>query len=267
MKKIISLLLMMLVLVFAGCSNIDDNTVITTPKPTIASSTTGTTVPTTVPTKPTTKAPTIHDHPEPGKNEDDLEYTPSDIPQEYWAVLNNQQEIYFDYPITVQEGYDISSKKTAYLDVIQLRGDVDELAASKCSYSVMDMDGDGNSELLILNHSVLILSHKDGIVYGWNGLGAVDIYKDGTYSWGKQAGANYGRSRIVYVGFGIWTSVEMWRVDRYLLDEPEYYLGNQLVTKETFDRYQDANNTDDIEWKALSRYPLYSRDEKYPPLN
>lgn len=253
MKKAISMILVALMfLTFAGCG---DKTIGDEISTTQATTTRTTTIyPTTTPTTPG----------------DDTLYQPEDIPQEYWAVLNNQQEIYFnDYPMRVQEGYDISWKDVTYLDVIMLGST--ELAASTSRYCVLDMDSDGESELLILDGQVLVLSEKDGVVYGWDGLGPVDVYTDGTYSWGKQAGYNYGRSRMVYVGLGNWTSAEVWRVDRYMLDEPKYYITQEWVTKETYDdfmdRYKEAYNPEYVEWKELSRYPLYSRDEKYPPLN
>lgn len=268
MKKAISIIILTLMF-FASGGCVEQNATTTTQVTTTApTTTTPTTQPTTTPTTSPTTTPIVLPT-APDKDPSEFEYKPADIPQEYWAVLNNQQEIYFDYPIMVQEGYDISSKKTAYLDVIMLGSK--ELAASKCYYCVIDLDGNGKSELLISDIQVLVLSEENGVVYGWNGLGPVDIFTDGTYSWSDQAGANNGRSRTVCIGLGIWTSVEVWRVDRYLLDEPKYYIKKHPVSKGTFEsfmaRYQEAYSPEYVEWKELSRYPLYSRDEKYPPLN
>lgn len=271
-KSVCVTIILIMVLSMIGCGTPGDGAVSTTTSTQVTTTAPTTTTPTTQPTTTPTTSPTttpIVLPTAPDKDPSEFEYKPADIPQEYWAVLNNQQEIYFDYPITVQEGYDINSKETAYLDVIMLGSK--ELAASKCYYCVIDLDGNGKSELLIRDFHVLVLSEKNGVVYGWNGLGPVDIFTDGTYSWSEQAGANNGRSRLVYIGLGIWSSVEVWRVDRYMLDEPKYYFAKHWVSKKNFDsymsRYQEEYTPEYIEWKELSRYPLYSRDEKYPPLN
>ena len=255
MKKIISLLLMMLVLVFAGCSNIDDNTVITTPKPTIASSTTGTTVPNTVPTKPTTNAPTIHDHPEPGKNEDDLEYTPSDIPEVYWAVLNNREAIYFPDGCT-----DCTYGPCyAWLDDFKFPYLHNAIATSEyVEYAVIDMDGDGNMEVLIRDNDTLLLREKDGIVYGYTfGFRGMDrVFSDGTFTWNASAGAYQGTSKLEFTDSHEINEVGLCEEYLVFTENAEFTVEGNKVTEEEYKSYCETLSHTEVTWKRIIRYPL-----------
>ena len=139
MKKIYAILLTALLLVaLVGCTYpINSNTSITTLKPTVTPSPTGTTVPTTIPTKPSATVPTVHEHPEPGKNEDDLTFTPEDVPTVYWNALNNRQTIYFPYGCNGKETH--SGPCYAWLDDHRFPYLFNEIATSdNVWYSVVD---------------------------------------------------------------------------------------------------------------------------------
>lgn len=269
MKKTISLILLVLVvLACVGCSDAEEHTVITTPKPTIAPSTNGTTAPTTSPTKPTTKAPTIHEHPEPGKNEDDLEYTPEDIPEVYWAVLNDREAIYFPNGCT-----DCTYGPCyAWLDDYTFPYLHNAIATSDyVEYAVIDMDGDGNTEVLIRDNDTLLLREKDGIVYGYTfGFRGMDyVYTDGTFTWNDSAGRNYGVSKLKFNEDNTYQWISLCEVngaddngEDY--DEPKHFVEGQEVTLDEYKEYGQTLCRTKVEFKRLTRYPVQVKEEPYP---
>lgn len=263
MKKTISLILLVLVvLACVGCSDAEEHTVITTPKPTIAPSTNATTAPTTSPTKPTTKAPTIHEHPEPGKNEDDLEYTPEDIPEVYWAVLNNREAIYFP------EGCTDCTYGPCYAwldDYVFLTGHQEIATADYVGYTVIDMDGDGNEELVLQHGDLLVLHEKDGRVYGYQfGFRQMELRSDGTHIWSRSAGFEQGVSRIRFLEDHTCQIIDIcWVVyDSKDPDTVEYYIGSNQVTQQEYEDCFSKLSQTMPESGKLGRYPIRDKNEE-----
>ena len=263
MKKTISLiLLVMVVLACVGCTDAAEHTVITTPKPTIVPSTNGTTAPTTTPTKPTTKAPTIHEHPEPGKNEDDLEYTPEDIPEVYWAVLNDREAIYFPNGCT-----DCTYGPCyAWLDDYVFPYLHNAIATAEyVEYAVIDMDGDGNTEVLIRDNDTLLLREKDGVVYGYTfGFRGMDrVFSDATYTWNASAGAYHGRSKLEFSDNHEINEVCLCEEYLVFTENAEFTVEGNKVTEEEYKAYCETLSQTEVTWNRLIRYPLanYSKPD------
>lgn len=266
MKQAISMILVVLMLLtFIGCvDRSSDNGTSTTPAtttitaPTTANSTTAnTTKSTTIPTTQTTTAPTVFVHPGPMKTDDDLEYTPEDIPEVYWAVLNNQEAIYFP------EGCTSHSRPCyAWLDDYKFAYDFIELAACDwAEYFVMDMDGDGSKELLIQASDTLLLREKDGIVYGYSFIfrQMMDVYEDGTfrYYYGGN-GIETGITKISFKEDNNYKMIYLCEYRKYSNNgEADYFRIDGIdVTEEEYLDYERKHTSERVVWKKLGRYPI-----------
>jgi len=234
------------------------STTVSTTVPTTAPTTQNTTVPTTVPTTAPTTRP-VYKHPNDSATSDsDILYQPEDIPKEYWAVLNNQQPIYF--PEGCTDG--CCNPCYAWLDDYRFAYDFIELAACDfAEYFLMDMDSDGSEELLIRASDTLLLREKDGIVYGYSFIfrQMMEVYTDGTFSYNYGGnGIETGIKRISFKEDGNYEITYLCECWIYSPDgEEDYFRINGIdVTEDEYLEYEETLTFEKVAWKKLGRYPI-----------
>lgn len=271
MKKNICILFVTIMLLLAGCGQQSEGTILTTTtKPITTTTNTTTTIPTTIPTTQPTTKPTIYYHNGPGKDESELTFTPSDVPEFYWDALNNRQPIYFLNGCYGEECH--SGPCFAWLDDHRFPYLYNEIATSDyVGYAVVDMDGDGNQEVLIRDGDTLLLREKDGIVYAYSFVfRSMDyVYIDGTFTWGGSAGRNYGVRKLKFNDDNTYQWISLKEVngadengEDY--DEPKYFVAGQEVTYDEFLEYGQTLCHTKVEFKKLTRYPVREKEELYP---
>lgn len=236
-------------------------TTVSTTVPTTAPTTQNTTIPTTVPTTaPTTQSIYKHSHYFPASDNDTL-YQPLDIPWEYWAVLNNQQPIYFPEGCDTWGG-GCSGPCYAWLDDQCFPYDHNELAAYDwVDYSVIDMDGDGREELLINGSDTFVLREKDGIVYGYSFIfrQMFEVYTNGTFSF--YYGGNGIETGIKKISFKEDGNYQITYLCECWIHSPEgeedfFRINGTDVTEEEYLEYEKMLSSEKVAWKKLGRYPI-----------
>ena len=234
-----------------------------TTAPTTVPTTQNTTAPTTAPTTvPTTQSIYTHPHFFPASDSDTL-YQPEDIPQEYWAVLNNQQPIYFPDGCDTWGGCG-NPPCYAWLDDQCFPYDGLELAACDwVKYSVIDMDGDGSEELLIRGSDTFLLREKDGIVYGYSFIfrNMDKVYTDGSYSaYYGGGGVSFWRLKLNFDETGKYNEICIFNdYHNYLGDEIvdcHYYVDGIEVSEQEYLAYEDTFTSETVVWKDFDRYPI-----------
>ena len=118
-------------------------------------------------------------------------------------------------------------------------------------YAYVDMDGDGQVELLVggIDTFVFSYSHKYNRItyistYDFRAMNGV--YVDGSYSW------NYGSSDGVSYGLKK-NGKDIWRIENDGGTNPLYYIGERSVTEEEMLKYLDENpNPARVEFTAIS---------------
>lgn len=276
MRKSICILLVTVMLLFVGCTQQNEGTTLTTTTKPITTVTT--TIPTTIPSTQTTTSPTTHPavkptvyyHNGPGKDESELTFTPSDVPDVYWNALNNRQAIYYPYGCFGDEHH--SGACYAWLDDHRFPYLRNEIATSDgVWYAVVDMDGDGKQEVLIRDNDTLLLREKDGCVYAYNfGFRAMDyVYTDGTSTWNDNAGSNYGVRKLKFNDDNTYGWIELYEINHAdefgeYYEEPKYFVEGQEVTHDEYLEYSQSLCRTMVEFKELTRYPVREKEEIYP---
>ena len=109
-------------------------------------------------------------------------------------------------------------------------------------YAYVDMDGNGQAELLVRGIDTLVFSysHENNEVTYINTHDFHEmnrVYTDGSYSWTWGGGADG-------VTYGIKKNGEdIWRIENEGGENPLYYIGNTAVTEEELRTYVDENPT------------------------
>ena len=127
------------------------------------------------------------------------------------------------------------------------------------SYTLLDMDGDGNEEcLLAASQIVLVLHSEQNVIYGYTfGFRGMDsVYKNGTFGFHgfsevEDRSQCYGLRRICAFTPSGETLMNIWRVD---MSEPErFYIGedNRLVTESEFRAYAAQYDLEAVKWIGL----------------
>ena len=111
-------------------------------------------------------------------------------------------------------------------------------------YCLIDMDGDGDVELLIRGDmsEIMLLTVEYGNVYGFSFSfrGMYYAMVDGSFCWNYHAG--YGESKIKYFYNGMYQTEELYRVEWGSDGDPDkYFIQGEEVTKEEFVRYCEEN--------------------------
>jgi hypothetical protein len=133
-------------------------------------------------------------------------------------------------------------------------------------YCLIDMDGDGDVELLIRGDKseIMLLTAEYGNVYGFSFSfrGMYYTKVDGSFCWNYHAG--YGESKIKYFYDGTYKEEELYRVEWGSDGNPDkYFIRGEEVTKEEFVRYIAENpDAEQVTWHKLDTYPNGSSDSK-----
>ena len=121
-------------------------------------------------------------------------------------------------------------------------------------YAVVDMDGDGQTELVLefKEPYILVIGQRDNTVVGYECRmqSMYRLYTDGSFLWQTDAGKTYGRDRLQYTGTG-YDRIELERVEHGEGDTVTYYVEGQAVTEQT---YKAATETyrQDVQWSLYS---------------
>ena len=162
------------------------------------------------------------------------------IPEEYLPVIKNQEKIWI-------RGEEFLFRE--YIPFLQMEAAQQDTV----EYTALDMDGDGNRELLIRGglQDILVLHKENGAVYGYHFSFRAMYYVnfDGTYSWNSDAGTTYGLSKLAFTG-ETYRQTELYRVSNDG-EDAKYFISNLEVTKKVF---EDYNKT----------YPTAERATWYP---
>ena len=110
------------------------------------------------------------------------------------------------------------------------------------SYAYVDMDGDGQVELLVSGIDTFVFSYYHdcnviSIATTYNFREMNRVYVDGSYSWtwgGGSDGVTYGIKK---------NGEDIWRIENDGGANPLYYIGDTAVTEEEFLKYIEENPT------------------------
>lgn len=189
----------------------------------------------------------------PDKDPFEFGYKPADIPQAYWAVLNNEQKIFFS------ESEELLIDDYVFLenhDQIKNCSDVTYALVTPISGEIM----------LAIRHedSILMLCANNGAVFGKNyNFRVMDkLCNNGAYSWNDTDidGHHYGQNVIVFADNKI-TSSRLWQVDNDGTENAKYYIGDKEVTSTEILEYFNGRNDVEVSWMPVTRYPI---SEKAP---
>lgn len=258
MKKVFAcLLLVSLLLTLVGCASCQENkqpftnmnasNATPTTVPTSAPTTQPTTTPTTRPTTPIV-LPTA-----PDTDPSEFEYKPADIPQEYWAVLNNEQKIFFS-----------ESEELLIDDYVFLENHDEIKNCSDVVYALVTSMG--GEIMLAIRHedSILMLCANNGVVFGknYNFRGMDKLCNNGAYSWNDTDidGHHYGQNVLVFADNKI-TASRLWQIDNDGTENAKYYIGDKEVTNTEILEYFNGRNDVEVSWMPMTRYPI---SEKAP---
>ena len=127
------------------------------------------------------------------------------------------------------------------------------------NYAVLDLDGDGNSEMIINGMDGYVILHDTGKEIRAYNCGARSMYglkTDGTYDWTDlTVSGEYGIQRIT--GF---TESSYLREDLCHIHEGDdgtrtYYVGGNKVTAAEYDAFVATLSSEEVDWRDLDYYP------------
>lgn len=150
----------------------------------------------------------------------------NNLPYVYKQIIDNNKEF-----ILCGEKVFLNEYKSPYLqEYLSLYDDVE--------YSVLDMDQDGNVELLIRgwNQDILVLHTEKDIVYGYEFMfrDMYNIREDGSFCWNINAGTSYGISRLSFIGENC-QHIVLFRVEtNYDDSQTKYFVANMQVAEKEF---------------------------------
>ena len=169
------------------------------------------------------------------------------LPDCYKEILDNKKPFHLHGEKLLIEQYKspYSQKHLALCDSVE--------------YSVLDMDGDGNVELLIKGWygDILVLHEENGDVYGYDFIFRTMYYlkSDGSFSWNARAGKEYGVSKLkLEDNECMW--IDLWHVEHQEDGSTKYYVNESETTEQNFQAFIAQRNEEEPEWYPLDRYPL-----------
>lgn len=171
------------------------------------------------------------------------------IPEVYLQVLHNQQGIRFgDQAVLIAE------YTSPYLQKKLIECDTAE-------YAAVDMDGDGEKELLLKGWSddILVLREENGTVYGYDFVfrSMYQVKLDGTYSWNSNEGRTYGYARLSFIkGNGQFQTVEVNRVESDGNNgQTKYFVANAEVSRAEYDdSVAQLSSVKELAWHSLEEF-------------
>lgn len=162
------------------------------------------------------------------------------IPEYYRAVLSNRAKL-----------CDIDG----YFSYLNQTGEL----------AVVDVDGDGEVEVLIRNsYGTTLLRHYNGIVYGYN-FSVQSMYclnTDGTYYWNTNAGNTYGCDLLRFDGKKR-VGKELHRVENGGTEQAKFFIEGVEVTEKVFQDYTAKQEPKtEVTWHRMESYPKAEVDGK-----
>lgn len=173
------------------------------------------------------------------------------VPDPYRSVLNNEKSF-----VVAQAG----STAEILLDEYHFPYSFTPITQTNVEYSVLDMDGDGESEVVLTGAygDMLVLHNVGGTVYGFDFIfrNMYYIKTDGTFSWNDmgQNGLIYGISKLGFAGSEYrWN--ELCHVEDDGTDNFLYFIGDRSVTEAEYEAFESTLAQKETAWYTLERYP------------
>ena len=162
------------------------------------------------------------------------------IPEYYRAVLSNRAKL-----------CDIDG----YFSYLNQSGEL----------AVVDVDGDGEVEVLIRNsYGTTLLRHYNGIVYGYN-FSVQSMYRlntDGTYYRNTNAGNTYGCALLRFDGKNR-AFEELYRIENDGTEQTKFFIEGIEVTEKVFQDYVAKQEPKtEVTWHRMESYPKAEVDGK-----
>lgn len=139
-------------------------------------------------------------------------------------------------------------------------------ACDLVEYCIVDMDGDGDVEMLIRGwtQDILVLREENNDVYGYDFSfrSMYNVATDGSFCWNDNAGNTYGVSKLSFAN-RICQLIELYRVEiNQENNETIYFIENEEKTREEFELYiTECSSVGQIAWYKLDMYPKKISDK------
>lgn len=184
----------------------------------------------------------------------DYLYQPADIPQQYWAVLNNAQKVRF------QDGSSLFLDSYTFAE-----GNEKILYCDNVKYALITTAKNETMLAISYGNDILLLYASGSEIFG-NSYTFRTMYQlctDGTYSWNGTDidGHHYGENTVGFLDGRI-TSTTLWQIDNDGQENASYTLGGVTTTKDKMQEYLASRNPTQVSWSKLTRYPVASK----PPI-
>ena len=132
-------------------------------------------------------------------------------------------------------------------------------------YTVLDMDGDGEEEVLIRGWTddILVLHEEDGVVYGFDFTfrEMYNVKTEGSYCWNANQGKSYGCSKLLFRK-GTCFKIELSRVEHTDNGTDCYFVNGTEVDREAYDSFTESCvDVDYVTWYPLYLFPKNMEDK------
>ena len=177
----------------------------------------------------------------------------NNLPQNYLQVIKNEKPFLF-----MGEEVLIDNYKSPYLQKYLTQCD-------NVQYAVLDMDSDGEVEVLISGWTsdILVLHEENGSIYGvdFTFRGMYSVKTDGSYYWNANQGNTYGCSKLSFEK-GICSVIELSRVELDDNGVANFFVNGVKVAKDEFDLVAESlSDAGDVVWHKLSIFPKKIEDK------
>lgn len=177
----------------------------------------------------------------------------NNLPQNYLQVIKSEKSFLF-----MGEEVLIDNYKSPYLQKYLTQCD-------NVQYAVLDMDSDGEVEVLISGWTsdILVLHEENGSIYGFDFTfrGMYSVRTDGSYFWNANQGNTYGCSKLSFEN-GMCFVVELGRVEHSDDGNIDFFVNGVRVAKDEYDSFAKSfSDVDNITWYKLSIFPKNIEDK------
>jgi hypothetical protein len=176
-------------------------------------------------------------------------YDLADIPENIRAVIKNERTFING---NMGEMYFKDSESASLYRPAQY-GNVD--------YTVLDLDGDGNSEMIINGMDGYVILHDTGKEIRAYYCGARSMYglkTDGTYDWTDlTVSGEYGIQRITGFTESSYLREDLCHIREDADGTRTYYVGGNKVSEAEYDAFVATLSPEEVSWRELDYYPIY----------
>ena len=132
-------------------------------------------------------------------------------------------------------------------------------------YAVLDMDSDGEVEVLVSGWTsdILVLHEENGSIYGFDFTfrGMYSVKTDGSYYWNANQGNTYGCSKLSFEN-GMCSVVELSRTELSDNGNTNFFVNGVRVAKDEYDSFAESfSDVDNVTWYKLSIFPKNIEDK------